>query len=156
MQVSQSTRNHKRRSFSIMENDSCWALRNLLTLFSSALTFILICQVLYSFVVTKPTTTSQEEKRLRTEDLPETLVCMEPGLDSGVLKKYGYKATTYWRGSMDQRKFVGWTGDGNGNKSSYALLEEALTVDANFRSLFKFVSFRKVALISSTFNLHWC
>ena len=114
-----------------------------MTLLSSALTLILICQVLYSFLVTRPTTTSQEEKSLSTEDLPETVICMEPGLDSGVLKKRGYNVTTYWRGSMDRRKFVGWNGDGNGNKSSHALLKEALTVDGDFRSLFPYVNFLK-------------
>ena len=127
---------------------SCWffkhlTLRNFFTSLSSVITLILICQELYSFLVTKPTTTSKEEKNLSTEDLPQTVICMEPGLDSDVLKNYGYRVTTYWRGSMDARKFVGWNGDGTENKSSHAILEEALTVDKDFRFVFMSISFRK-------------
>ena len=71
------------------------------------------------------------------------MICMEPGLDSDVLKNYGYRVTTYWRGSMDTRKFVGWNGDGTENKSSHAILEEALTVHRDFRFVFMSISFRK-------------
>ena len=128
---------------------NCWLLehltiRNLSTLICSLLTLVLICQELYTYAVIKPTTTSTEEKELETRDLPETVLCVQPGFDSDVLEKYGYvMSNTYFRGSIDGQKFVGWNGDKNENVSSYEILEESLTVNANFLSLFSKIIFSK-------------
>ena len=44
------------------------------------------------------------------KDLPEVFICLEPGADIKVLKKYGYHPNVYYRGSsMD--KFIGWNGN---------------------------------------------
>ena len=50
--------------------------------------------------------------------------------------------TTYYRGAIDKR-FVGWNGDENVNKSSHAILQDVLAADLNFKSLLKHVSFRQ-------------
>ena len=107
------------------------------------LTLFLICQEMYHFFAIKPTTTSQEEKELRTSDIPETVLCADPGFDGDVLQKYGYKTNTYYRGSMDTDKFVGWNGGKNENKTSNAVLEETLRVNIIFRSLFHSIFFAK-------------
>ena len=107
------------------------------------LTLFLICQEMYHFLAIKPTTTSQEQKELRTSDIPETVVCADPGFDGDVLQKYGYKTNTYYRGSLDTDKFVGWNGGKNENKTSNAILEEALRVNMKFRSLFHSIFFAK-------------
>ena len=54
------------------------------------LTSFLIFEELFNFLVTKPTTTSTEEKELEVSDLPEVVICVKPGFDHEVLKKYGY------------------------------------------------------------------
>ena len=54
------------------------------------------------------------------------VLCFEPGFDPKVLEQNGYNADTYYRGSMDQKSFVGWNGGENENKSSKDILEEVL------------------------------
>ena len=88
----------------------------------------MIGQELFTFAIVKPTTTSKEEKDLEISDLPEVVVCLEPGFDTEVLKNYGYKTLGYYRGSMDGDKFAGWNGNENHRKSSLEILEEALIV----------------------------
>ena len=84
--------------------------RMFLKLACTVLTFLLICQELFTFVVTKPTSMSTQEKELQMKDLPEVFICLEPGADIKVLKKYGYHPNVYYRGSsMD--KFIGWNGN---------------------------------------------
>ena len=101
-------------------------LRNLFTSVCSMLTILLICQELDTFVNIKPTSTSKEELELVGADIPETVLCANPGFSSDVLQRYGYASNTYYRGSMDTEKFVGWNGGKNENKSSRSILEEAL------------------------------
>ena len=107
----------------------------MITSLCSSLTVFLICHELYIYIVVRPTTTSKEEKDLRSTDIPETVVCADPGLDSDVLEKYGY-ALTYYRGSMDRENFVGWNGRKNESNSAHDILEEALVVDHHFKTLF--------------------
>ena len=133
-----------------MENKLCscfckkhLTLGNLFKIVCSLLTLFLIFQEFYTFVAVKPTSTSKEEKELEPKDLPETVVCLEPGFDSVALEKYGYTINKYYRGSMDGKKFVGWKGNEMGNKSTNAILEEVLKVDTSFRSLFSFLAFSK-------------
>ena len=109
--------------------------KNLIAALCSLLTVSLICQELYRYVVVRPTTTSKEEKDLRSSDIPETVICAHPGFDSDVLKKYGYKLM-YYRGSMDEENFVGWNGRKNESNSAHDILEEALIVDHRFKTLF--------------------
>ena len=107
------------------------------------LTIFLIIQELNKFFIIKPTGTSKEEKRLRASDLPEVVLCVDPPFDAEALAGYGYlDDTTYYRGAMDKR-FVGWNGDENVNKSSHAILQDVLAADLNIKSLLKHVSFRQ-------------
>ena len=63
------------------------------------LTFLLIGQELVNFAIIKPTVTSKEKKGLEIVDIPDVVICMEPGFDIEVLKKYGYTRTPlYYRG----------------------------------------------------------
>ena len=106
-----------------------FSLRNVFTLICALLTLFLICQELVIFTVVKPTSTYKEETDLETTDLPEVVVCLDPGFDADVLKKYGYKNNKYYRGSLNGSGFEGWNGEGNGNISSQDILDEVLTFD---------------------------
>ena len=65
-----------------------------------------------------------------TEDLPEVVLCFDPGFDSKVLENYGY-TILYYRGTMEARgAFVGWNGGYDETKSSKDILEDVLVVDA--------------------------
>ena len=114
--------------------------RTLFTLVCSVLTILLLLQELYNFVITKPTSTSIDEKQLETADIPDVVVCIDPGFNKTALEKYGYSGT-YYRGSMDGEKFVGW--NGNGSKSSHEILEEVLLDGTAFHSLLRYVNFRR-------------
>ena len=104
-------------------------MRNLFTLFCTTLTLILIYQELVAFTMTRPTSNYRKEKELETTDIPEIVLCLEPGFDFGVLEQYGYNTDTYYRGSMDGKSFVGWNSGEGETRSSKEILEEALLVD---------------------------
>ena len=105
-------------------------LRKVFTFFCAILTLILIYQQLVAFAITKPTSSFREEKKLESRDLPEVVLCFDPGFDSKVLEKYGY-STDYFRGSMEGLgAFVGWNGGENETKSSKDILDDILVVDS--------------------------
>ena len=114
----------------------------MITSLCSLLTVFLICQELFNYVVEKPTITSMEEKVLRSTDIPETVICAEPGFDSDVLEKYGY-SLMYYRGSMNGQDFVGWNGRENESNSAHAIQKEALLADNYLKSLFPGIYFEK-------------
>ena len=93
-----------------------FTFKNVFTIICSILTSYLICDVLLTYVVEKPTTTSREEKELEITDLPEVVVCLDPGLNYESLEKNGYHGT-YVSGEVEGH-FVGWNGGENQNKSS--------------------------------------
>ena len=109
-------------------------LRKVFTLLCTILTLILIYQQLVAFTITKPTSSSREERKLESRDLPEVVLCFDPGFDPKVLESYGY-SVTYYRGSMNARAFVGWNGGENETKSSKDILEDVLVVDAQGHNL---------------------
>ena len=91
-----------------LQNHLC--VKNTLTLVCVSLTLFLICQEVVTLTITKPTTTSKEEKELETSDFPEVLVCLVPGFDAEIMfKKYGYTNSQYYRG-LGREEFVGWNG----------------------------------------------
>ena len=104
-----------------------FSCKKFFSLVCALLTVFLLCQELFNFAVRRPTSTSSEEKELEASDLPEVVVCLDPGFDSAALQKYGY-SVTYYRGSMDSR-FVGWNGGENETKSSQNILEDVLMVN---------------------------
>ena len=117
-----------------------FSLRNGFKFICILLTLFLICQELLTLVVIKPTATSKEEKELKSTDLPEVVICLEPGFDSEVLEGYGYKTRSYYRGTMDWwSKFIGWNGKKDGNKSSREILNEALIVKRKHINSTKFI-----------------
>ena len=85
-------------------------------------------QLIIVFVDKKPTSTTNLEEELELTDLPEVVVCMDPGFNNSVLEKYGYNINYFWKGIsfVSGEKFVGWNGDKDYNKSSHEILEEAL------------------------------
>ena len=104
---------------------------NFFTLVCSLLTIFLLSQELYNFAVTKPTSTAKEEEQLKASDIPEVVACLEPGFNSSAFEKHGYMHfATYYRGSMDGDKFVGWSG--NGNQSSQDILEDVFLLGVIF------------------------
>ena len=108
-------------------------LKNFFTFLCISLTLFLIYQELVDFSIIRPTSNSVEEKKLQTTDIPEVVLCVDPGFNSKVLNKYGYKAVTYYRGTMGYgTPFVGWSGGENETKSSQEILEEALTPESRF------------------------
>ena len=95
-----------------------------------AISFFLIMQLIIVFVDKKPTSTTNLEEELELTDLPEVVVCMDPGFNSSALTKYGYSndGLFYWKGTrnLSEKSFVGWNGDKDYNKSSHEIMEESL------------------------------
>ena len=117
------------------------SLRKLFKLICILLTLFLVCQELSTFAVIKPTSTSHEERQLDITDVPEVVVCLEPGFHANVLRNYGYQPDTYYRGSMNwDAKFVGWNGGKGETKSSHEILEEALTVKSEHLNETRFIT----------------
>ena len=94
-----------------------FTFKNMFTLTCSILTLILIYQVMLTYLVKKPTTSAKEGKELEITDLPEVVVCLDPGLNYESLEKNGYHGGTYVSGQLEGH-FVGWNGGENQNKSS--------------------------------------
>ena len=136
-------------------------LKNMFTVLCSILTMLLIYQLLLTYLVKKPTTTSEQKKDLELSDLPEVVVCLEPGLNSSALEENGYHPTMYWRGvlQLDGEDFVGWSGGIGGNKSSHEILQEALLISddqhSNKTKLIRFngYSSHDFKLMTSNYNL---
>ena len=107
------------------------SIKNVSTVVCTILTALLTFKELFSFAVTRPTITYQEEKELDRSDLPEVVVCPDPGFDSDDLRKHGYEKTySYYRGSADGSKFLGWNGGQNVRHfSSHDILEDVLILD---------------------------
>ena len=106
--------------------------KKILSFLCSFLTVFLICRVLFTCLVTKPTTTYNEEKELSTEDLPEIVVCANPGFKQAVVEKYGYnRGVEYYFGFIPRGKgYSGWNGGlGVEQNSSFEMLEESFTVE---------------------------
>ena len=57
------------------------SLKNLLTVVCGSLALFLIYQEFVTLTVTKPTTTSREERELETSDLPRVVVCLTGALE---------------------------------------------------------------------------
>ena len=77
----------------------------------------MIYQLLLTFIVDKPTTTTKLEKQIEISDLPEVVVCilcMTPGFNSSYLNHHGYHSGSYYRGVLQPTKLIGdfvvWNG----------------------------------------------
>ena len=112
--------------------------KNIFTVVCFAITLMLILELFYVFVEEMPTTTANLEEQLSTNDLPDVVVCMDPGFGSETSRKYGYKGYGYFMGQTDYwgGKFVGWNGDENQTKSSREILEEILLLPKSQDLLF--------------------
>ena len=105
------------------------SLSSLVQLLCTFLTVFLIYQELVTFMVTRPTTVSSEEKTLDHDTFPEILVCLDPGLNSTAIAELGYdKGTPFYRGSNDGERFVGWKGIGAKQKNISENMNDILTM----------------------------
>ena len=112
--------------------------KNILTVACVTITLGLIIELFYLFVEEKPTTTTKLDDELDMADIPDLVVCMEPGFDNVTSKKYGYDDNTYWMVVSNKCEFVGWNGkDGYLNKSSRDILEETLLFPESQDVLFR-------------------
>ena len=105
-------------------------VKNVFTVFCSAITLFMIYQLLVTFVVTKPTTSSEEEKELEIIDLPVVAICPEDGYNDVALTKHGYHIGSYYRGALhpNSSHFIGWSGEKDEKMSSSAILEGTLVL----------------------------
>ena len=88
-----------------------FTLNYLFQFLCTCLTLFLISRELVSFGITRPTTISSEEGVLDDDSFPEITVCLDPGLSLTAISELGYSETSsFYRGSSDGRKFVGWNG----------------------------------------------
>ena len=109
--------------------DFC-SLKNLVIVICTFLTCFLTFTVVYKFVITKPTFSSQEHPSFNFETLPDVLVCVEPAINLTISKRYGYNTPwSYWLGRNgtweDDGDFIGWNGVKGQNNSS-EILEDIL------------------------------
>ena len=105
-------------------------IKNIFTAVCLAVSLVLVLQLLFVFVEEKPTSTSYLDEELEITDLPEVVVCMNPGFNKTTSLKYGYNNNYYyyyyWAGYSRAKQFVRWNGYKYYNKSSREILEEAL------------------------------
>ena len=47
---------------------------------------------------------SKEERNLETADIPNVVICLDPGFDDKVLRKYGYVSYRYFEGEMNRKE----------------------------------------------------
>ena len=107
-------------------------MKKMFTFGCSALTLFFISRLFYTVVVLKPTITYKEEKSLETIDIPEILICLDPGFDIKVIKKYGYeRGFNYYKGNIPKGVFSGWNGENGVQMSSVEILEESLLIKKN-------------------------
>ena len=87
--------------------------KNVFTVFCSIITLFMIYQLLVTFVVKKPTTSSEEEKELEITDLPVVAICLENGYNDVTLTKHGYHIGSYYREALQPNSshFIGWSGE---------------------------------------------
>ena len=115
------------------------SLKKVFKITCALLTLFLIYRALYTFSVTKPTSTSRAEKDLKITDLPEVVICLEPGLDSEKLEGYGYKIHSYYKGKVDHSGNLSWNGRKGETKSSREILDETLIVKKQHINSTKFI-----------------
>ena len=65
---------------------------------------------------------------LEAADLPEVVICLDPGLNYTALIKYGYHGGSSYPIGAHEYMFVGWNGGEGESKSSKEILEETLLV----------------------------
>ena len=56
--------------------------KNMFTLLCVTITLFLISDLLVTFLIEKPTTTTKIEKEIETNDLPNVVVCLDPGFNN--------------------------------------------------------------------------
>ena len=109
--------------------DFC-TLKNIFSLICTILTGYLIGRALFSFVVTKPTSTSDEIVKFDAETFPNVVICGDPAIDQNLSRRYGYQEpSVYWLGQNGSygENFVGWNGV-EGQKNSTELRDDLLNM----------------------------
>ena len=131
-------------------------ITQLFTLICLCLTLLLVYDELKTFLVIKPAAVSSEEKPLKLQNFPQVSVCFDPGFNTTQIAGHGYKS--FWRGSSDGNKFIGWSGQ-DGRTSHSKLLEDLFTVRLNqpyFKHVFYYTneSGYQPAVLAYTKPLH--
>ena len=115
--------------------------KNIFTCLCLVITLILISQLLHTYLIKKPTTTTKIEKELEPHDLPDVVVCLDPGFSKTSAEKYGYHVSLYWAGlRTPDLSFIGWNGKENESRSSREILEEMFLLPGN-QSIVKVVAY---------------
>ena len=119
-------------------------LKYIFTFLCSAVTLLLISQLFFTFVAERPTITSKLEKDFEKSELPDVVLCIDPGLNNVTLNDHGYWVSTYYRGAehVNSSQFIGWNGKLHENKSSHQILKEALLLP-NDEALLNFAGYRE-------------
>ena len=79
---------------------------NIFSLFAIISTCYLLVMVVFNFMITRPTSTSQETTEIDSSNFPDVVACVDPPYKKEVLQKYGYSPWTYYRGgSIDDSRF---------------------------------------------------
>ena len=114
--------------------DFC-SLKNLVIVICTFLTCFLTFTVVYKFVITRPTSSTQEHATFNFESFPDVLICVEPAINLTISTRYGYNTPwSYWLGRNSTwdafGDFIGWNGaEGQGGNNSTQILEELLNVN---------------------------
>ena len=125
--------------------DFC-SLKNLVIVICTFLTCFLTFTVVYKFVITRPTSSTQEHATFNFESFPDVLICAEPAINLTISTRYGYNTPwSYWLGRNSTwdafGDFIGWNGaEGQGGNNSTQILEELLNVNlkGGYRKFFLF------------------
>ena len=64
--------------------------KNMFTPLCVTITLFLISDLLVTFLIERPTTTTKIEKKIETSDLPNVVVCLDPGFSNASAIEYGY------------------------------------------------------------------
>ena len=134
--------------------------KNVFTVFCSIITLFMIYQLLITFLVKKPTTSSEEEKELEITDLPVVAIYLENGYNDVTLTKHGYHIGSYYREALQPNSshFIGWSGEKDEKMSSSAILEETLVLPKSEELIISAgytrdnVNFEKADMTFSTFG----
>ena len=121
----------------VLLDRNCCSLKNLVIVICTLLTCFLTFTVVFKFVITKPTSSSQEHPEFNFETLPDVLICVEPAINLTISQRYGYNTPwSYWLGRNSSWEslgtlgnFIGWNGEEEGQNNSSEILEDILNVN---------------------------
>ena len=101
--------------------------QRLLKISVALLTFYLLCDELYVFLLEKPTYSSSTKIGIDPEDFPSITICAYPGFDNQELHRHGYEQSfKYHIGDVEGTNKIGWIGNQTIN-SSYEFVADKIS-----------------------------